>query len=382
MSEVLDAMKTREPHVSAQEGFEAMLNAALDGGYALVIDARSEREYAEDHVPGAINLPVVDNDEYAEVGTTHRADKHRAYLIGVSYALKNIARSIENLVAQYPKDARMLVYCFRGGKRSKLWVDALATIGYRVDRLPGGWKAYRAWVREQLEQLPRRFRYNVLCGPTGCGKTRLLSALESAGAQVLELEGLAQHHGSLIGDLPGIEQPTQKWFDSMLLNKLRGFDPGRAVWVESESKKIGAIQLPDALLDTFRCGNLFNVQAPMSERVKLWREDYGHFEADPPALLQRLRHLRPLIGGEEFALWEKLGAERRMPELFERLMCAHYDPAYARSIARNFPHYDKARKLELACLDMTSLNALARNLHESDTDSKFELTASPIPTPP
>lgn len=354
------------PNAPAQADFSSMLQAALDGEYALVVDARSEREYSDDHLPGAINLPVVDNDEYAEVGTTHRSDKHRAYLIGVSYALKNISRAIDGLVAQHPPDARMLVYCFRGGKRSKLWVDALSTIGYRVDRLPGGWKAYRAWVREQLENAPRRFRYNVLCGPTGCGKTRLLSALESAGAQVLELEGLARHHGSLIGDLPGVEQPTQKWFDSLLVDKLRRFDPARPVWVESESKKIGAIQLPDALLETFRQGRLYNVQAPMSERVALWREDYGHFETDPDALLERLRHLRPLIGGDEYALWEKLGSERRMPELFERLMQAHYDPAYARSIARNFPEFDQAMQLDLARLDMHSLRVLARELHTAD----------------
>ncbi|MGH8747007.1 MAG: rhodanese-like domain-containing protein, partial [Burkholderiales bacterium] len=123
-----------------------MLQDALDGRYALVIDARSQREYAEDHLPGAVSLPVVDDEEYAEVGTTHRTDTHRAYAIGVSYALRNISRSIDDLVARYPKDARMLVYCFRCGKRSKLWFDALSTIGFRVDRLPGGWKAYRAWV--------------------------------------------------------------------------------------------------------------------------------------------------------------------------------------------------------------------------------------------
>src|SRR6266513_3131591 len=183
-----------------QQSFSSMLAHTLKGEYALVIDARSQREYTEDHVPGAVNLPVVDNEEYAEVGTTHRTDKHRAYLIGVSYALKNISHAIDELVADQPKDARMLVYCFRGGKRSKLWFDALSTIGYRVDRLPGGWKAYRAWVREQLMDLPRKFRYHVLCGPTGCGKTRLLSALASVGAQVLDLEALARHRGSLIGD--------------------------------------------------------------------------------------------------------------------------------------------------------------------------------------
>lgn len=346
-----------------QAQFSAMLQEALEGRYALVIDARSQREYAEDHLPGAVSLPVVDDDEYAEVGTTHRTDTHRAYLIGVSYALKNISRSVDELVARYPKDARMLVYCFRGGKRSKLWYDALSTIGYRVDRLPGGWKAYRAWVREQLEALPGRFRYRVLCGPTGCGKTRLLSALAEVGAQVLDLEELAQHRGSLIGDIPGVAQPAQKWFDSVLVEKLRRFDPARPVWVESESKKIGAIQLPSSLLDAMHRGRLFSLTAPMAERVALWREDYAHFERDLGAMMARLRFLRPLVGGEEFGRWESLAAERRAPELFQRLMEAHYDPAYARSIGRNYPHIEQATRLELRRLDREALADTARQLH-------------------
>jgi len=346
------------------EQFSAMLRNALDGQYALVIDARSEREYAEDHLPCAVSLPVVDNKEYAEVGTTHRTDKHRAYTIGVSYALKNISRYIDELVARHPKDARMLVYCFRGGKRSKLWFDALSTIGFRVDRLPGGWKAYRAWVRAQLETLPRKFHYQVLCGPTGCGKTRLLAALESVGAQVLELEGLAQHRGSLIGDIPGVAQPSQKWFDSLLVEKLRCFDPSKPVWVESESKKIGAIQLPASLLEAIHGGRLFSLTAPMTERVSLWREDYSHFAHDLGALMGRLHFLRPLIGGEEFARWEELARERRAPDLFRRLMEAHYDPAYARSIGKNYPKIAEASKLELSRLDRSSLLDTARKLHQ------------------
>ena len=340
-----------------------MLHGALDGQYALVIDARSPREYSEDHLPCAVNLPVVDNEEYAEVGTTHRTDTHRAYLIGVSYALKNISQSIDHLVARYPKDARVLVYCFRGGKRSKLWFDALSTIGYRVDRLPGGWKAYRAWVRDELMELPRKFRYHVLCGPTGCGKTRLLSALASVGAQVLDLEDLAQHRGSLIGDIPGVAQPTQKWFDSQLVERLRRFDPALPIWVESESKKIGAIQVPAALLETMHGARLFSLNAPMAERVALWREDYGHFERDLDSMMSRLRFLRPLIGGEEFGRWESLAAKRRAPELFQRLMEAHYDPAYARSIGKNYPLIDKASQVELNRLDRESLLETARQLH-------------------
>jgi tRNA 2-selenouridine synthase len=356
-------MASPSNHPDPSKPFPELLESALEGAYDLVIDARSQGEYAEDHLPCAVNLPVVVNEEYAEVGTTHRTDKHRAYLIGVSYALKNMSRSIEELVARYPKDARMLVYCFRGGKRSKLWFDALSTVGYRVDRLPGGWKAYRAWVRDQLAELPGRFRYHVLCGPTGCGKTRLLNALSEIGAQVLDLEGLASHRGSLIGDIPGVSQPTQKWFDSLLVDKLRRFDPGQPVWVESESKKIGAIQLPAELLDAMHAGRIFSITAPMSERVKLWREDYGHFERDLDALMERLRHLRPLVGGEEFALWERLARERRAPELFQRLMEAHYDPAYARSIGKNYPRIDHAAKIELTRLDRESLLGASRQLH-------------------
>lgn len=353
----------------AQRAFEQQLRDALDGRYDLVIDARSPREYLEDHIPRAVNLPVVDNDEYAEVGTLHRADTHRAYLIGVSYALKNMSGAIDDLVARYPNDARMLVYCFRGGKRSKLWFDSLATIGYQVDRLAGGWKAYRAWVREQATQMPLRFRYKVLCGATGVGKTRLLAALQDVGAQVLDLEGLAQHRGSLIGALPGVAQPTQKWFDSLLLDRLRTFDPARPVWTESESKKIGAVELPGALLDALHAGELFNVTAPMAERVRLWREDYSHFESDPSSLLERLQYLRPLIGGEEFDQWQDLAHQRRMPELFERLMTAHYDPAYNRSLAKNYETYARARSVALRELDPASLRRVAAELHCEPTSA-------------
>lgn len=357
------------PPAESSTGFQPLLTAALEQRYDLVIDARSPREFAEDHVPGSVNLPVVDNEEYAEVGTMHRADTHRAYLIGVSYALKNMSQAIGDLVARYPKGARMLVYCFRGGKRSKLWFDALTTIGYKVDRLPGGWKAYRAWVREQLQTVPSRYHYHVLCGATGVGKTRLLDALAAVGAQVLDLEGLAQHRGSLIGALPGIAQPTQKWFDSLLLDKLRSFDAEKPIWVESESKKIGALELPSALLEAIRAGRLFNVSAPMAERVRLWREDYSHFERDPEGLLERLQYLRPLVGGEEFDRWKDLARQRLMPELFQRLMEAHYDPAYARSLGKNYPSYGQAATVDLQSLDPSNLRRVAEQLHREQATS-------------
>jgi tRNA 2-selenouridine synthase len=331
--------------------------------YDLIIDARCEREYAEDHIPGAINLPVVNNDEYAEVGTLHRTDKMRAYLIGVSYSLKNISRHLDGVIANLPRRGRILVYCFRGGKRSRLWFDALDTIGYKVDRLPGGWKGYRRWVNEQLETRPREFSYNVLTGPTGCGKTRLLDQLAVEGAQVLDLEALASHRGSIIGAIPGVEQPSQKYFDSLLRQKLSTFSPTRPVWVEAESKKIGNVQLPLALLETMRStGTLMQITAAMDERVRLWREDYAHFERDPESLLERLAHLRSLVGSNEIELWRELASSRRISELFERLMVAHYDPSYARSTKRVYQSISGVPSIELQNLQPETLNHVAQNL--------------------
>jgi tRNA 2-selenouridine synthase len=331
--------------------------------YDLVIDARSQREYAEDHIPGAVNLPVVNNDEYAEVGTLHRTDKMQAYLIGVSYSLKNIARNLDTVISGLPRGSRILVYCFRGGKRSRLWFDALDTIGYRVERLEGGWKHYRQWVNERLLTLPRTFSYIVLSGPTGCGKTRLLYQLARAGAQVLDLEALASHRGSVIGAIPGTPQPSQKFFDSLLQEKLSTFSPERPVWVEAESKKIGSVQLPMALLETMHeRATVIRLTAPMDQRVMLWREDYGHFEEDPVAFVAQLATLRPLIGNQEFEAWQQLAANREMPTLFERVMSVHYDRAYERSTRRNYLRLDQAPVVDLPDLSAPTLQQIAQSL--------------------
>jgi tRNA 2-selenouridine synthase len=276
----------------------------------------------------------------------------------------NIARHIEQHLSKYTVKSRILVYCFRGGKRSKVWLDVLDTIGFKVERLKGGWKAYRRWVNEQLAGVPGNFRYIIVSGPTGCGKTRLLTALHEAGAQVLDLEGLAIHRGSIIGAVPGKRQPTQKMFDSLLLRRLSEFDPSRPVWVESESKKIGQVQLPDALLTAMRKGTTILVDAAMPQRVQLLREDYAHFEADPQSMIDRLAYLRPLIGGEEFAAWQELADRRAVPELFERLMRNHYDPTYRRSILRNYPDIDASPKVMLEDLSPAGLLPVARSMRE------------------
>jgi len=330
--------------------------------YALVIDARSPHEYAEDHIPGAINLPVVDDVEYAEVGTKHKSDKHAAYLIGVEYSLRNIAANIKPLIAKYTPQDRFLVYCFRGGKRSRLWADNLRTIGFEVDVLAGGWKNYRRWVRAGLVSLPRTFTYRVLCGPTGCGKTRVLHELARQGHQVLELEGLASHRGSLLGDLPGQPQPTQKLFDTMLLDTLRRFDARRPVWLEAESKKIGNVQLPEVLYEAMHYSPVVNVVAPMAERVNLWREDYPHFAADPVAMVKKLEPLKPLVGKEVLSEWMRLATIGQVNELFKSVMTRHYDPCYARSTRHHYGVRVEEETVELQSLDQPRLAEAVRRL--------------------
>jgi tRNA 2-selenouridine synthase len=330
--------------------------------YSLVIDARSPHEYAEDHIPGAINLPVVDDGEFAEVGIRHRDDPHGAYLVGVEYSLRNIASHLKPLIAKYGKDDRMLVYCFRGGKRSKLWADNLRTIGFEVDVLGGGWKNYRRWVRASLETLPRHFEFRVLSGSTGTGKTRLLYALAAADQQVLDLESIASHRGSLIGALPGQPQPTQKYFDTLLLDALRRFDPSRPVWLEAESKKIGDLQLPDSLHQAMHRTIPIHLTAPMPERVRLWHEDYPHLAADPKTMVELLAPLKPLIGGEELNRWQDLASRGDVDNLFERVMSQHYDPCYERSMRRSYKDAGSSLRLHIDSLSPERLREVAADL--------------------
>lgn len=330
--------------------------------YAMVIDARSPHEYAEDHIPGAVNLPVVDDGEYAEVGTTHRTDKHAAYLIGVEYSLRNIAAQIKPLFSRYSPHDRFLVYCFRGGKRSRLWADNLRTIGFEVDVLAGGWKNYRRWVRAGLDSVARAFEYRVLCGPTGCGKTRVLLELERQGEQVLDLEALACHRGSLLGDLPTQTQPTQKWFDSQLLDAMRRFDTQRVIWVEAESKRIGNIQLPEALFEAMHKAPVVNLDVPMPERVRLWREDYAHFAVDPNGMVDKLEPLKPLVGKEVIDEWRAFARSGAVDALFESVMVRHYDPCYARSSRRHYGDRLDGQPLPLTSLKPSELASAVRHL--------------------
>ncbi len=330
--------------------------------YSLIIDARTPKEYQDDHIPGAINLPVVDNAEFAEVGTVHVSDPHTAYLIGAAYASSNVATHIRNHISKYGPEDRLLVYCARGGKRSRLWLETLRNIGFETDVLKGGWKEYRRWVMQSLDALPSCFEYRVLSGLTGCGKTRLLHALEQEGNQVLDLEALASHRGSLLGAVPGEPQPTQKTFDTLLLDRLRGFDVARPVWVEAESKKVGNVQLPTSLFEAMHSSQPLHITAPVTERVRLLLEDYPHFVSHPDAMVEKLAPLKPLVGGNELALWKSLAQAGQVDKLFERVLITHYDPSYQRSRQRSPFESKRDIPIDLPALDPQHLAAAAIDL--------------------
>jgi tRNA 2-selenouridine synthase len=331
-----------------------------------IIDVRTPSEYREDHVPGAINLPVLSDEERARVGTLYKqVSPFEARKLGAALVSRNIADHLERTLKDRPREWRPLVYCWRGGKRSGAMAHILAEIGWKVARLEGGYKAYRRQVIADLEVLPERFRFRVVCGPTGSGKSRLLAALARAGAQVLDLEALAAHRGSVLGSLPGASQPSQKRFESAVWEKLRRFDPLRPVFVEGESRKIGALRVPDALIRRMReHGECVRLTAQPSVRVALLLEEYEHFLATPALLMEKLEHLRPLHGGETIANWRRLAEAGRWQEFVFELLARHYDPSYARSMAQHYPQLGEGDELTVEAPDEATFDALARRLLE------------------
>jgi tRNA 2-selenouridine synthase len=328
-----------------------------------IIDARSESEFALDHIPGAINCPVLNDEERILVGTTYKqVGSFEAKKIGAPLVARNIARHLDTLFADKPRDWKPLVYCWRGGNRSGSMAHILAKVGWPVIQLDGGYKAFRGYVNGALAH-PPALSYRVVCGTTGSGKSRLLETLDAIGAQVLDLERLAAHRGSVLGNLPDEPQPSQKMFETRIWDQLRRFDPARPVFVESESKKVGNVRVPDAVMEGMRAAPCIALTLSRPNRVRLLMEDYQHFCADPAALNGQLDHLVQLHGRAKIDAWHEMANTGRMPALVDELLVEHYDPAYLRSIDRNFVQYPQADVVELADIAPDDFLALAHRLH-------------------
>lgn len=333
------------------------------GEFSAIIDARSENEHAEDHLPGARNWPSLNNDERHVIGTLYKqVSPFEAQKRGAALVAANIARHIERELTDTPRHWQPLVYCWRGGKRSGSLAMVLGQIGFKVTLIEGGYKAFRTALLADLQVQASRLHYRVVCGPTGSGKTRLLTALAQAGAQVLDLEALASHRSSVLGLIPGQPQPSQKRFDTLVWNALRQFDPARPVYVESESKKVGNLAVPDALMQAMRASPCYDLHLPDDERVALLMEDYDFFVRDRAFFCRRLDALTALRGKAVVSAWTAQVEANEVDAVVRDLLLTHYDPGYLASMQRNFRQYPHAVPLVAADRSAASMADLARRL--------------------
>ena len=340
------------------------------GEFNAVIDARSESEHAEDRLPGAVNWPVLTDVQRADIGTQYKqASPFDARKRGAVMAARNIASHVETHAADLPRSWKPLVYCWRGGQRSGSLALVLGEIGFQVSVLEGGYREFRRAVLAELETLPAQFSYRVLCGRTGSAKSRLLQALAAQGEQVLDLEGLACHRGSVLGPEPGRPQPSQKAFETQLWQALRNLQPERPVYVEGESRTIGRLRVPEQLMVAVRAAPCLQVQMPLAARVAFLLQDYAHFVSDTESFCARLAALRELRGAAVVEDWQHRARAGKVAGVVEELLTLHYDPVYERSMQRNFSHYAQARAVHLPDGSTPTLLGAARQLVREAVDA-------------
>lgn len=325
-------------------------------GFDAIIDVRSPAEFAEDHIPGAINLPVLSNTERADVGTIYvQESRFKARKIGAALVARNAARHLEVSLADKDGSFRPLVYCWRGGQRSGSFATILQAVGWRVDVLQGGYQSWRRRVAAMLygETFPGQIV--LLDGNTGTAKTELLARLNARGAQVIDLEALAGHRGSLFGAQG--PQPSQKMFEGRLADTLAAFDPRKPVILEAESSKIGERILPPALWSAMGAAPRIVLEAPLGARAAYLARTYADIVADQTRLNDVLSRLIPMQGHEQVSTWQRMGALGQYEKLAAALMSQHYDPRYAKQRGRRSASV--IQNLTLKDLSDTGLDAAA-----------------------
>lgn len=331
--------------------------------FDMVIDVRSPDEFDEDHIPGAINYPVLSNEERILVGTMYKqVSPFEAKKIGAALIAKRIAHYIENDFIDKPKNWNPLIYCWRGGKRSGSMTHILRQIGWNAQILDGGYKSYRRDVVNKLSSLPKEFKYMVVTGQTGSAKSRILEQLSMLGAQVLDLEAIAVHKGSVLGNIPNSPQPSQKKFETQLVEALEGFDASKVVFVEAESRKIGTLHVPDILLEQMRSSPCIKINATIEARVNYLIHDYAYFINEPSNLVSTLDFLKELHSKEKLEHWKTLAKESQWLLLVQELLEQHYDALYRRSQNSNYVNYEKATNYNTADLSAHGIDILAKQI--------------------
>lgn len=330
----------------------------------MVIDARSPCEFAKDHIPGAVNLAVLSDEERAEVGTLYQRSAFEGKKVGARYVARNIAKNLcDPRLMAMPQDARLLVYCYRGGDRSGSLGVTLSRVGWKVCVLKGGYKGYRKGVRELLREKVPRLRVVLVGGKTGSAKGKLLDCLDAIGCQTIDLEGLANHRGSVLGEVPFEAQPTQKHFETLLAARVAALDEGRSVFVEAESSRIGRVALPEQLFSKMKGAPMVTVELPLAERVRWIREGYRHFETTHvDALKRKLEFCVPTCGRKTVDGWRDLADRGEWDAFVASMLEQHYDRAYAKAFRRDRGDLADDVTLSVASTDDQSYQEAARTV--------------------
>lgn len=328
--------------------------------YSTIIDARTPAEFELDHIPGAINCPVLSNEERVTIGTIYKqVSPFEAKRLGAALVAANLARHLKETFADKPANWKPLVYCWRGGLRSGSMVTWLRMVGWDAQQLAGGYKSWRRHVIDRLAELAPQLPLRVICGPTGSAKTRVLQALAARGAQVLDLEACARHRGSVLGAWPGVDQPSQTAFETALLHALEPLDLQRTIYVEAESSKIGRLAVPQPLVQRLRASSCIEVAASVPARLDFLLRDYANLGDNPDLLAQQLGVLKELHGKQVIARWQDWAQAGALPPLFAELVALHYDPLYARSQSTHLHQWAARHSLASDDLSEAGIDALA-----------------------
>ena len=332
--------------------------------YALIVDARPAQDFADDHLPAAVNWPVLSDPEQSEFERHLQADRSQALLFGAAHARANMNSNALTAVADLEPAARVLVYGAGGDLRGWLCAGALREHGFDVDELLGGYKNYRRWVGAGLALLPRLFLFRVLGGPSGCGQSILLRELARQGQQVLDLAQLAAHDGSPLGAQPGKSQPAQLLFESVLLDTLRHRDAWRPLWVTASPATLGSLQLPGELDTALQRAPNFKVVAPMAERVKLWCQRHPQDAVDPVAWVERLAQQSGQVEPGRLIDWRRLAQAGEIEALVEQFSIYGDEMESTGSVADDSIHPVPLATINLESLESSAIAEAAAKLIE------------------
>ena len=301
-----------------------------------IIDVRSPLEFAEDHIVGAINCPVLSDLERQKVGTIYKKESSfKAKIIGSSLTAKNIAFHIENNFMEKKGSWQPLIYCWRGGQRSKAFSIVLSEVGWRTNQLKGGYKEYRNQVINFLDNIGPKLKITLISGKTGSAKTKILKSIENEGGQILDLEGLANHKGSLLGKIPDLIQPSQKFFESLIFNKIQNLNLKDKIYIEAESSKIGNIHIPKSIWKKMIKSPRIEISANVELRAKFLVSDYDYMCNNPTLINPIIKGLKNRLSKELFDEWTNLIDRKKWFDLTKSFLENHYDPSYSSNTIKN-----------------------------------------------